>query len=72
MKNALRIIIVILLLGIAVMQFLAARGVFPAQEKQVVCPVNAIRMENGKAVVDSIKCIGCVRCVDGFEAIAEE
>ena len=28
------------------------------------CPVNAIRMENGVAIIDAEKCIGCGKCVD--------
>ena len=28
------------------------------------CPVNAIRMKNGKAVIDMKKCIRCKRCHD--------
>lgn len=69
MKHFYKILIIILLLGIALMQFMAVQGVFPKQEKQDVCPVNAISMIDGKAVIDSIKCIGCRRCVDGFVAI---
>ncbi|MBD3252201.1 4Fe-4S dicluster domain-containing protein [Candidatus Pacearchaeota archaeon] len=26
------------------------------------CPVNAIKMENGKAVIDMKKCIRCKKC----------
>jgi len=33
-----------------------------------VCPVDAITMVNGKAVIDASKCIGCRRCVDGIVA----
>ncbi|HQQ67617.1 MAG TPA: 4Fe-4S binding protein [Candidatus Cloacimonadota bacterium] len=69
MKHRYKILLVALLLGIALMQFLAALGVFPRQDKQQVCPVDAIRMVNGKAVIDSAKCIGCRRCVVGFVAI---
>ncbi|MDZ4122214.1 MAG: 4Fe-4S binding protein, partial [Candidatus Cloacimonadaceae bacterium] len=29
------------------------------------CPVNAIKMEGGVAVIDKDKCIGCGICVDG-------
>lgn len=69
MRKIIVAVIVILLLAIGIMQFLAARGLFPKQEKQTVCPVDAISMVNGKAVIDSVKCIGCRRCVDGFVAI---
>lgn len=71
MKNIFIAVIVILLFAIGIMQYLAARGVFPKQERQEVCPVDAISMVNGKAVIDSIKCIGCRRCVDGFVAIPD-
>jgi len=69
MKNTYKILLVVLLAVIALMQFMATRGVFPGQDKQQVCPVDAISMVNGKAVIDSAKCIGCRRCVDGFVAI---
>lgn len=71
MKNIFIAVIVILLFAIGIMQYLVARGVFPKQERQEVCPVDAISMVNGKAVIDSIKCIGCRRCVDGFVAIPD-
>lgn len=71
MKNIFIAVIVILLFAIGIMQYLAARGVLPKQERQEVCPVDAISMVNGKAVIDSIKCIGCRRCVDGFVAIPD-
>lgn len=32
-------------------------------ECEFVCPAGAIRIENGKAVLDSAKCIGCASCV---------
>lgn len=69
MKRVLPIILVLLLILIAIIQIMAARGVFPKREKQSVCPVDAIYMENGKAKIDSVKCIGCRRCVEGFIAI---
>lgn len=69
MKKTLQILVIILLLAVATFQLLAARGMFSPKEKQQVCPVDAINMKNGKAVIDSLKCIGCRRCVDGFIAI---
>ncbi len=61
--------VVALLLGIATFQLLAAQGTFARKDRQEVCPVNAIYMENGKAKIDEHKCIGCGRCADGFLAI---
>jgi len=29
-----------------------------------ICPVGAISMENGKAVIDQNKCIHCGKCLD--------
>ncbi|PKN74121.1 MAG: hypothetical protein CVU50_00685 [Candidatus Cloacimonetes bacterium HGW-Cloacimonetes-3] len=41
---------------------------FQAKQSPVteVCPVDAISMVNGKAVIDAGMCIGCRRCVDGI------
>ncbi|MCB5253061.1 MAG: 4Fe-4S binding protein [Candidatus Cloacimonadaceae bacterium] len=72
MKRALQIIIIILLLAIVIIQILSLTGRITFGEEQEVCPVNAITMKDGKAVIDSIKCIGCRRCVDGFIAIPWE
>lgn len=69
MKKTLQILVIILLLAVGTFQLLTARGMFSPKEKQQVCPVDAIYMKNGKAVIDSLKCIGCRRCVDGFIAI---
>lgn len=71
MNRFLQIVLILLLLIIAIFQVLAARGIFPHHVKQEVCPVEAITMVNGKAVIDTIKCIGCVRCVDGFMAMTQ-
>ncbi len=71
MKKLITVLIVLLLLFIAVMQFLSARGVFPKQKIQTVCPLDAIKMVNGKAIVDAVKCNGCRRCVDGFLATVD-
>ena len=72
MKRALQISIIVLLLAVIVIQILSFTGKLSAAEKQEVCPVNAITMKHGKAVIDSMKCIGCRRCVDGFVAIPAE
>lgn len=69
MKRVLQILVVVLLLAIATFQLLVARGILSGKEEQEVCPVNAIYMDHGKAKIDSLKCIGCGRCVDGFLAI---
>jgi ferredoxin len=72
MKQILRVSILLVLLFIAFIQITSAKGIFFNKAKQEVCPVNAIYMENGKAKIDSIKCIGCGRCVDGFLAIPDD
>ncbi|MCB5261158.1 MAG: 4Fe-4S binding protein [Candidatus Cloacimonetes bacterium] len=72
MKRALQISIIVLLLAVVIIQILSLTGRLFPKEKQDVCPVNAITMKDGKAVIDSIKCIGCRRCVDGFVAIPAE
>lgn len=64
MKPRYRTVLLILLaLGIV---FQAYNILAPERKNFVVCPVDAIRMVGGKAVIDSSKCIGCRRCVDGF------
>lgn len=59
-----------ILLGLCLVVFLAVQIHQGFQVKQFkltpVCPVNAISMVNGKAVIDKAKCIGCRRCVDGI------
>lgn len=59
------IIVTLLLLAIVLLQVLAALNIFPHRELVKVCPVDAISMKNGKAVIDPKKCIGCDRCVLG-------
>lgn len=66
MKALIRILVVALLISILVLQILAAKGIFPRKSIETICPVSAIHMENGKAVIDASKCIGCRRCVDGI------
>lgn len=70
MKRTAQIAIIVLLLGIATFQLLAAKGTFIRKNKQEVCPVNAIYMEGAKAKIDTEKCIGCGRCAEGFLALA--
>lgn len=65
MKYFLQILLILALLGLAAVQILIHTGILLPKEHEPVCPVNAIKMVNGKAVVDSTKCIGCRRCVDG-------
>ena len=64
MNTVLRIVVILLLLSMLAFQ---AFKYFSSQRvKFSVCPVDAIHMEGGKAIIDSLKCIGCRRCVDGF------
>lgn len=72
MKRVLQIVLIVLLVAVVVIQILSLTGKLSSGEEQDVCPVNAITMVQGKAVIDSIKCIGCRRCVDGFMAIPAE
>lgn len=67
-KTAL-ILVVTLLVLVVVLQLLAAFNIFPRARLVPVCPVNAIQMRNGKAVIDPSKCIGCQRCVIGVPGI---
>ncbi len=64
MNNLYKILLLALLLCIcgllAWSAFVAMRSTLP------VCPVDAIRMQNGKAVIDAGRCIGCGRCVTGI------
>lgn len=66
MKNIAVIIITSLLVAVIALQILAALNIFPRQEQVEVCPVDAISMQGGKAVIDRKKCIGCRRCVAGI------
>ncbi len=65
MKRFLQILLILALLSLAAVQILIHTGLLLPKEKEPVCPVSAIKMINGKAVIDSTKCIGCRRCVDG-------
>lgn len=55
------IVLLLALLGFQLYKLMA-----PNRMDFAVCPVTAIHMEGGKAIIDSSKCIGCRRCVDGF------
>lgn len=65
MKRFLQILLILTLLSLAAVQIMIHTGLLLPKEKESVCPVNAIRMVNGKAEIDSSRCIGCRRCVDG-------
>ncbi|MDD3144258.1 MAG: 4Fe-4S binding protein [Candidatus Cloacimonetes bacterium] len=66
MRKIAVIIITVLLLAVICLQILAALNIFPREERVPVCPVDAISMQDGKAVIDRKKCIGCRRCVAGI------
>ena len=69
MSKTAMILVVTLLALIVALQLLAAFNIFPRTRLVPVCPVNAIQMRNGKAVIDPGKCIGCQRCVIGVPGI---
>lgn len=66
MNRILTTIFIIMLAVVAVLQIMSLIGHFPKTAFTPVCPVNAISMQNGKAVIDTDKCIGCKRCVIGI------
>ncbi|HQP26463.1 MAG TPA: hypothetical protein PLL58_01440 [Candidatus Syntrophosphaera sp.] len=65
MRKPAAILITLLLVAVIALQILAALNIFPKQERVKICPVDAISMQNGKAVIDKTNCIGCRRCVAG-------
>lgn len=71
MNQALKIVFIAVLVCILMAQIVLSLGLYPKTKWQKVCPVNAIHMRNGKAVIDTSKCIGCNRCVSGFKAISD-
>lgn len=64
MNRFLQILLLLALLGI--LALLLYKTFAPTATKVTVCPVNAISMAGGKAVIDASKCIGCRRCVDSL------
>ncbi|MDD4309175.1 MAG: 4Fe-4S binding protein [Candidatus Cloacimonetes bacterium] len=66
MKLILQILLICCLLTL--ISILVYKGIMLQQSTIPVCPVNAISMVNGKAEINTAKCIGCRRCVDGIAA----
>lgn len=64
MKVLLQILLLVSLFAVIALQI--SKGFMPQTRIISVCPVSAISMESGKAVIDPAKCIGCRRCVDGI------
>ena len=64
MKRLMQILLVLCLLALIGLQIF--RVISLKTNFVQVCPVDAISMINGKAVIDATKCIGCRRCVDGI------
>jgi len=65
MKIFLQVLLLSLL--ILILGVLVWRTLHPEESSLQVCPVGAISMVNGKAVIDASRCIGCRRCVDGIK-----
>ena len=64
MNNFYKILLLILLAALcAILLYTSFRA---NAEKLTVCPVDAISMKNGIAVVDTMRCIGCGRCALGI------
>lgn len=68
MNTALKVIFITALL--ALLGFVIWKSLYPPYETQKVCPIDAISMVNGKAVIEVSKCIGCRRCVDGIKVLS--
>lgn len=64
MRTTVIIVVTALLAAIMALLLLSALNIFPRQLAVNICPVDAIKMVNGKAVIDAKKCIGCRRCVN--------
>lgn len=71
MKRILTLTFIVLLLIVIVLQIVSLTGSKIFSDVISVCPVNAISMANGKAVIDANKCIGCARCVLGVPNFAK-
>ena len=69
LKLFMQILLILCLITVIALQ--VAKGFFNAPGVAAVCPVQAISMNNGKAVIDSSRCIGCRRCVDGIEVLTK-
>lgn len=63
MKTTLQVLLILCLLILLLL--MAFHGSPFGKKTTQVCPVNAISMLNGKAVIEASQCIGCRRCVDG-------
>ncbi len=68
MRKVIPVIIIALLAVVICLQLMSALNIFPRTQLVEVCPVDAISMRNGKAVINAKKCIGCTRCVAGVRA----
>jgi len=66
MNRILTVLFILLLVVVVILQVMSLTGRFPKTAFTPVCPVSAISMVNGKAVIDAKKCIGCKRCVAGI------
>lgn len=65
MRQVIPAVVIALLAVVICLQLMSALNVLPRTRFVQVCPVDAISMRNGKAVIDAKKCIGCTRCVVG-------
>lgn len=64
MNNIYKILLLILLTALCVILLVTS---FKANsDKLKVCPVDAITMKNGIAVIDTLRCFGCGRCALGI------
>lgn len=72
MNNMLKLLMILAIICLAILQLLFSQGIIAKPSTVQVCPVNAIQMINGKAVINPELCIGCRRCVDGIPGIASQ
>lgn len=66
MKQALRIMFIVLLLSVISLQIVTLLSSRQGTRTVQICPTGAISMQGSKAVINSEKCIGCQRCVLGI------